>query len=107
VAFAYQAGVNPDMVDDEPGRAITVALIRQAIADGLTAIDFLRGDEPYKAHFRAEPRRSLVIRVVAPRAAARWRNRAWQTGDGIKRLVKAGLETAGLKQAESGKQSLK
>jgi CelD/BcsL family acetyltransferase involved in cellulose biosynthesis len=107
VAFAYQAGVNPDMIDDEPGRAITVALIRQAIADGLTGIDFLRGDEPYKAHFRAEPRRSVVIRVVAPRAAARWRNRAWQTGDGIKRLVKVGLETAGLKQAESGKQSLK
>jgi CelD/BcsL family acetyltransferase involved in cellulose biosynthesis len=105
IAFAYQAGVAPEMIDDEPGRAITVALIRQAIADGLTAIDFLRGDEPYKAHFRAEPRKSIVLRVVAPRAAARWRNRAWQTGDGLKRIVKAGLQTAGVIEAETGKSS--
>ncbi|MEX2188030.1 MAG: GNAT family N-acetyltransferase [Pirellulales bacterium] len=105
VAFAYQAGVAPEMIDDEPGRAITVALIRQAIADGLSAIDFLRGDEPYKAHFRAEPRKSIVLRVVAPRAAARWRNRAWQTGDGLKRLVKTGLKTAGVIQSDNGKSS--
>lgn len=103
VAFAYQAGVAPEMIDDEPGRAITVALIRRAIADGLAAIDFLRGDEPYKAHFRAEPRGSIALRAVAPRAASRWRNRAWQTGDGLKRLVKAGLQSAGVISTETGK----
>jgi CelD/BcsL family acetyltransferase involved in cellulose biosynthesis len=105
ISYAYQAGVAPEMIDDEPGRAITVALIRQAIADGLTAIDFLRGDEPYKAHFRAEPRKSIALRVVAPRAAARWRNRVWQTGDGLKRVVKAGLQTAGVLSVETGKTS--
>jgi CelD/BcsL family acetyltransferase involved in cellulose biosynthesis len=105
VSFAYQAGVAPEMIDDEPGRAITVALIRQAIADGLSAIDFLRGDEPYKAHFRAEPRPSMILRVVAPRAAARWRHRAWRTGDGLKQLVKTGLQTARVVRADGGKAS--
>jgi CelD/BcsL family acetyltransferase involved in cellulose biosynthesis len=105
ISYAYQAGVAPDMIDDEPGRAITVALIRQAIGDGLSAMDFLRGDEPYKAHFRAEPRKSIALRVVAPRAAARWRNRVWQTGDGLKRVVKAGLQGVGVLPVETGKTS--
>ena len=65
IAYAYQAGVDPDSLDLEPGRLITMAVIRQAIEQGYRAIDFLRGDEPYKAHFRAEPHEMQAWRVAA------------------------------------------
>ncbi len=53
VTYAYQAGVNPDLLDEEPGRIINIATLRHAIEQGHTGFDFLRGDEPYKAHWRA------------------------------------------------------
>jgi CelD/BcsL family acetyltransferase involved in cellulose biosynthesis len=103
VAFAYQAGVAPELMEEEPGRTITVALIRRAIEDGLSAIDFLRGDEPYKAHFRAVARPTTVVRIVAPRAAARWRHRAWLAGTALKGAVKRGLTLAGAAADKTGK----
>jgi CelD/BcsL family acetyltransferase involved in cellulose biosynthesis len=89
--YAYQAGVDPERLDDEPGRLITIALIRKAIEDGLTAMDFLRGDEPYKAHFRAEPRPSVVCRVVPPGALHRVREAVAATAETTKYKVKSAL----------------
>jgi hypothetical protein len=34
-------------------------------------MDFLRGDEPYKGHFRAAARPSLALRIAANRPLAR------------------------------------
>ena len=52
--YCYQAGIDPDQMDFEPGRLIMAATLQNAISSGCTGFDFLRGDEPYKAHFRAE-----------------------------------------------------
>ena len=82
--FAYQSGVDPDRLDEEPGRLITIALLQKAITDGFRHFDFCRGDEPYKAHFRAEPRPTIQWRVVSPRSAARLRHRVWVAGRDIK-----------------------
>jgi CelD/BcsL family acetyltransferase involved in cellulose biosynthesis len=89
--YAYQAGIDPQALDVEPGRLIAVAVIRQAIADGQRAIDFLRGDEPYKAHWRAEPRPSLEFRIAAPRLMSRCRHGVWLAGDRMKQWVKGHL----------------
>ena len=76
--YAYQSGVEPAALEHEPGSLITVALLRRAIQQGGRAFDFLRGDEPYKSYWRAQPRPSLRVSVAAGRTAARLRFRAWR-----------------------------
>ncbi len=55
--YSYQAGLNPDCMDDSPGRLGNLLGLRHAMGLGHRAFDFLRGDEPYKAHFRVRPGR--------------------------------------------------
>jgi len=88
VIYAYQSGIDPDALDRQPGRLITLATLRRAIEQGYRAFDFLRGDEPYKAHYRARPRPSLSVRVVPDRAAAQLRYGLWQAGCNVKRWIK-------------------
>src|SRR5262249_30656192 len=61
VMYAYQSGIDPESLAHEPGRLATIATLQAAIEQGFTSYDFLRGDEPYKAHWRAEPRRLLEV----------------------------------------------
>jgi CelD/BcsL family acetyltransferase involved in cellulose biosynthesis len=92
VVYAYQSGVDPDVLECSPGKLITIASIRSAIEEGFGGFDFLRGDEPYKPHLRAEPRPSVEIRVAASRPSARLRHGMWVAGSRVKRWVK---QTAG------------
>jgi CelD/BcsL family acetyltransferase involved in cellulose biosynthesis len=85
VVYAYQSGVDPECLGEEPGALATLATIKLALRDGFRAIDFLRGDEPYKAHWRALPRPCVSVRVVCKRPAARVRNRAWEGARSLKR----------------------
>jgi hypothetical protein len=73
VIYAYQGGIDPAALGYEPGRLITMAVLRRAIHQGYRAFDFLRGDEPYKAHWRATPRPALRLQVVSNRASAQLR----------------------------------
>ncbi len=87
ITYVYQAGIDTERLDEEPGHLITAATIKRAIEQGGRAVDFLRGDEPYKPHFRAEPRRQLALRVVPDRTLSRFRNNIWLAGRGVKRWV--------------------
>jgi CelD/BcsL family acetyltransferase involved in cellulose biosynthesis len=73
--YAYQGGVDPDRLNEEPGRLSTIMCLKRAIEEGHKQLDFLRGDEPYKAHWRAEPRQTYDYRVVPNRRLARLRGR--------------------------------
>jgi CelD/BcsL family acetyltransferase involved in cellulose biosynthesis len=84
VVFAYQSGVDPDQLDLEPGRLIAVATIKQALDEGFASFDFLRGDEPYKRHWRAAPQRLVRVRVVPPRLGAQCRHRLWLAAQSAK-----------------------
>jgi len=95
--YAYQAGVDPERLDEEPGRAITIAILQQAVEERLPAIDFLRGDEPYKAHFRAEKQPLDELRIVAPKGLAQVRHGVWLAGDTLKGLVKSSLNLSGMR----------
>jgi CelD/BcsL family acetyltransferase involved in cellulose biosynthesis len=86
--YSYQAGLNPDCMADSPGRLGNLLGLQHAIALGHRAYDFLRGDEPYKAHFRASPRAMLETRIVASRPGARRGGMAWLLGSGVKRRAK-------------------
>lgn len=53
--YAYQAGVDLAMDEYSPGKLSMMAAIQFAIAHGCKSFDLLRGDEPYKANWRAVP----------------------------------------------------
>ncbi len=96
VTYAYQAGVAPDVLDEEPGRIMNVAVLKKAIEDGQRGFDFLRGDEPYKAHWRAEPRPLIELRVVPRRAVPRIRHGVWLAGSTMKNWIKSSINLAGM-----------
>jgi CelD/BcsL family acetyltransferase involved in cellulose biosynthesis len=98
VVYAYQSGIEPEALEHEPGRLITLATMRLAIDEGRRAFDFLRGDESYKAHWRAYPRPAQEIRVVADTAGARLRHNLWLAGDNVKSWIKNGLRLSGMAQ---------
>ncbi|MGC3966133.1 MAG: GNAT family N-acetyltransferase [Pirellulales bacterium] len=78
VVYGYQSGVDPQRLDEEPGRLAGIAVIRQAISEGLATYDLLRGDEPYKAHWRALPTPTEQITVVNGRRRSRARHAVHQ-----------------------------
>jgi len=95
VIYAYQSGIDPDALAHEPGRLATMATLRAAIDGGYRAYDLLRGDEAYKAHWRAEPRPSLDLRVLPGTPADRMRRGVWMAGDNVRAWLKSGLRLAG------------
>jgi CelD/BcsL family acetyltransferase involved in cellulose biosynthesis len=81
VMYAYQSGIEIEALGVAPGRLITLAILRQAIAEGYRSFDLLRGDEPYKMHWRAEPRPTVEMCVLPGRGADRFRYGMWLAGD--------------------------
>jgi CelD/BcsL family acetyltransferase involved in cellulose biosynthesis len=94
VVYGYQSGIEPALLDHEPGNLLNMMLIRRAIEQGFRAYDFLRGDERYKASFRATRRPQWSVRVAAGRAGAQWRHNLWLLGGQLKRLVRSGRQLA-------------
>lgn len=89
--FAYQSGVEPTALADEPGRLAAIAVVRKAIAAGFTTYDLLRGDEPYKAHWRAMPLATEQVTVIGPRAASRRRYALLGIARKVRRLLQSRL----------------
>ncbi|MBN2293690.1 MAG: GNAT family N-acetyltransferase [Pirellulales bacterium] len=93
--YAYQAGIDPDRLKLSPGRVIMVALVRWAISQGYHTLDLMRGDEAYKAHWRAKPHECLEIRIVPSRIAPQFRHSMWLAGtntyswlqEGVKQMI--------------------
>lgn len=94
--YIYQGGLDPAARQHSPGHALISALFQDAIANGCGAIDFLRGDEPYKATWGAEPVATERIRVASRRLGPQLRNHAWFAGQVMKSWVKQGLVSAGV-----------
>lgn len=80
-AYAYQGGIDPARLGDEPGRLSMIRCLQQAIHEQRRHFDFLRGDEPYKAHWRATPRLVVNYRIVSNRRLARWRGHVMTFAD--------------------------
>lgn len=92
VVYLYQGGLDPQFLSLEPGRLAIVAGVRWALEHGFQAIDFLRGDEPYKARWGARPRAAIDVRIVNDHTTAQLRHHAWVTQNRIRGLVKSGLD---------------
>jgi CelD/BcsL family acetyltransferase involved in cellulose biosynthesis len=106
--YAYQAGMDPQRLDLQPGRLSCMVGIQKALSAGRTAFDFLRGDEPYKAHWGATARPGILIRAVPRKPLALARHLTWLAGRQAKQAIKGGLTTLGVKgrpSAERGRDS--
>lgn len=90
--YAYQAGIDPDRLNMSPGHVIMVALVRWAISQGYHTLDLMRGDEPYKAHWRAKPHECLEIRVVPSRIAPQLRHSVWLAGTNTYNWIQEGVK---------------
>jgi hypothetical protein len=90
--YAYQGGVDPDRLDVEPGRLSTILCMQQAITEGHGKLDFLRGDEPYKAHWRATPHETFDYRVVPNRRLAKLRGRVYNVAGALSDFARQGAQ---------------
>jgi CelD/BcsL family acetyltransferase involved in cellulose biosynthesis len=95
VVYAYQSGIAPECLEHEPGRLSNLATIKRAIERGDQFFDFLRGDEPYKAHWRAVPRPTFEACVVPGRVGARLRHGFQAAGGNMMQWIKSGWHFAG------------
>lgn len=89
--YAYQGGIHPAALANSPGQLLMMEALQRAIAEGYRSFDLLRGDEPYKAHWRAAPQAMDDIRVVKRTATNRVRHGLWTAGDHIRSWLKAGF----------------
>ena len=87
VLYYYQTGRNLDFKKQQPGWLLNSQLIREAIERGITAIDYLRGDEEYKQRLGAQPIPQVRLQVVSPKAMSRLRNQIWDAGASIKQML--------------------
>ena len=62
--------------------------LQQAISEGHRKFDLLRGDEPYKAHWRATAPETFHVQVIPSRAGAIWRYQTWNSVRGAARWVR-------------------
>lgn len=85
---AYQGGIDPERREEEPGQLSMILCIERAIVEGHRQFELLRGDEPYKAHWRAKPEPTFDIEVVSPRKLARVRHFSWNGLRRAGRLVR-------------------
>jgi CelD/BcsL family acetyltransferase involved in cellulose biosynthesis len=92
--YAYQGGVDPDRLNEEPGRLSTILCLRAAIEEQHLQLDFLRGDEPYKPHWRATPRAVCDYRVIPNRRLARLRGGVLQFKDALADWLRSRTPTA-------------
>lgn len=95
VIYFYQSGIETDLLAERPGWIGTIASLRAGIAEGFQAYDFMRGDEPYKSSWRAEPHPTVDFRIVANRTSAQLRHTAWLAERHMKQWAKTRLRALG------------
>jgi len=60
-SYCYQIGFDPSFQQFSPGTVVQGQVIESAIEEGLSELDFLRGDEPYKYWWGARNRQTYRL----------------------------------------------
>jgi CelD/BcsL family acetyltransferase involved in cellulose biosynthesis len=93
--YAYQGGIEPTELELSPGWLMLLSSVKQAISEGRTKFDLMRGDEAFKAHWRALPTQTEDIRIVKRTASNQVRRGLWVAGDQVRSWLKNGLGLSG------------
>lgn len=88
--YSYLAGMDPSVTDIPPGNLAMVASLQIAITNGCESFDLSRGDQPYKAHWRATPTASYEIRIWPDHLSGRVEQTMW----GMYNLAESGKKRA-------------
>lgn len=80
----YQTGLDPELIEFRPGHLHNLLVIKRAMESGARVVDFLRGNETYKALWRARPTTLQTLRIVPRRLVPQLRHRIWMTGRNVK-----------------------
>jgi CelD/BcsL family acetyltransferase involved in cellulose biosynthesis len=91
-AFHYQRGLNPDLLDENPGWLSAILFIGAEIEQGRKRFDLLRGNVPYKASFGATARPVYDYRVIPNRRLARLRGYVWNAADTLTDWMRMGAD---------------
>jgi CelD/BcsL family acetyltransferase involved in cellulose biosynthesis len=86
--YYYQGGFDPQFADQRPGWLSFAASLKLAVEEGYQYFDFMRGDEPYKASWKAGPVALSEIRIVGVGRSSRLRHAGWSVGQSMKHWVK-------------------
>lgn len=88
VAYMYQSGFDPAFAHLEPGHLLYSFTVEHLIDHGFTKLDFLRGDESYKADWNGRPGALARVRCVSPRTVSRLRDGLFLAARGFKRVLR-------------------
>jgi CelD/BcsL family acetyltransferase involved in cellulose biosynthesis len=89
----YQAGINTDRMDLEPGHLMFTHAVKSAIARNHGEFDFLRGNEPYKPFWGAKPRYLSTVRFVSRKRKPTAINNAYRFARAAKHWGKRKLKS--------------
>ena len=78
-SYCYSTGYDINQMELEPGRLLNVCVLQHVHESTWLGVDLLRGDEPYKQRMKAEPRKLIRMRAVAPAIVPRLFDAAWRT----------------------------
>ena len=92
--FNYQSGMDPAYADLRPGFLALVAVLRDIDRRQLDGLDLLRGDEPYKARWRASCVETTEIRIPCRRTSSRLLHELWKTSNSVKHALRVGAAVA-------------
>jgi CelD/BcsL family acetyltransferase involved in cellulose biosynthesis len=91
VLYCYSSGYDLDASDLEPGRIICVDTLQELYRRNLEGINYMRGDEPYKARMASDSPRLFRLKAVAPSLLPRLRHAAWCTQFELRQLARRGI----------------
>lgn len=86
IAYMYQSGFDPSYAHLEPGHLLYSFTVEHLIEAGYTKLDFLRGDESYKADWNGLPTGLARVRCVSPAALSRARDGVFRAARVMNRL---------------------
>ena len=102
VLYVYQAGMDPDLLEHQPGNVINLMILRQAIERGYPGVRFparrRAATRPASAPSRGPACR---LAAVPPRAAAQLRHNLWLAGSNVKRVAQNGCGQGGRRRKTS------
>jgi CelD/BcsL family acetyltransferase involved in cellulose biosynthesis len=69
--FCYMQGFDPQWSGISPGTLLMFSVMKEATTAGMRRFDFLRGQEPYKQHWRPRPAATYCVAVTRRELEAR------------------------------------
>jgi len=103
--YMYQSGFDPEYSQLEPGHLLYSFTVAHWVNAGFTKLDFLRGNESYKADWNGRPSPLARVRCVSPRVTSQLRDRLFLAGRTAKRIAGELRSRTGKTQAVTNQRS--